>query len=217
MSVSKIDVAKWIPLVWRIVREFRRRGENRRELFAAGCLGLTECALRFREDGGASFMTYAWASIMGTLRNHRNKERLWRYCRRLGQSPRNRWRRLVLFSEIGGDFVRGKARTFARLPDHDVQENYNIPGIEDKLRFLTIKEQTVVKLRYGMNKDRTPYTLDEVGRIVRNSRERVRQIEARGMQKLRKQFGIQDTSALSEEAKAAVEAHNEALASKWLG
>jgi RNA polymerase nonessential primary-like sigma factor len=49
---------------------------------------------------------------------------------------------------------------------------------------LTEREQEVVTLRYGF-RDGTAYSLSDIGRLLSLSRERVRQIEAKALQKLR--------------------------------
>ncbi len=56
--------------------------------------------------------------------------------------------------------------------------------IDDVLKTLTFREREIVKLRYGIG-DGYTYTLEEVGRIFRVTRERVRQIEAKAVRKLR--------------------------------
>jgi len=49
---------------------------------------------------------------------------------------------------------------------------------------LTTREQDVIKMRFGLG-DGTPYSLAEIGRTLELSRERVRQIESKALQKLR--------------------------------
>ncbi|MDA1114132.1 MAG: RNA polymerase sigma factor RpoD [Planctomycetota bacterium] len=55
--------------------------------------------------------------------------------------------------------------------------------IDDVLESLTFREREIIKLRYGIG-DGYTYTLEEVGRIFRVTRERVRQIEAKAIRKL---------------------------------
>ena len=55
--------------------------------------------------------------------------------------------------------------------------------IENVLKTLTYREREIIKLRYGLG-DGYTYTLEEVGRIFKVTRERVRQIEAKAVRKL---------------------------------
>jgi RNA polymerase primary sigma factor len=55
--------------------------------------------------------------------------------------------------------------------------------IEALLKTLTYREREIIRLRYGLG-DGYTYTLEEVGRIFRVTRERVRQIEAKAVRKL---------------------------------
>ncbi|MEX2188995.1 MAG: sigma-70 family RNA polymerase sigma factor [Pirellulales bacterium] len=55
--------------------------------------------------------------------------------------------------------------------------------IEALLKTLTYREREIIRLRYGLS-DGYSYTLEEVGRIFRVTRERVRQIEAKAVKKL---------------------------------
>jgi RNA polymerase primary sigma factor len=56
--------------------------------------------------------------------------------------------------------------------------------IDEVLRSLTTREREVIELRFGL-RDGHPKTLDEVARTYGITRERIRQIEARGLVKLR--------------------------------
>ena len=54
----------------------------------------------------------------------------------------------------------------------------------DVLSTLTEREQKVLRLRFGLD-DGRPRTLEEVGRQFNVTRERIRQIEAKALRKLR--------------------------------
>jgi RNA polymerase primary sigma factor len=56
--------------------------------------------------------------------------------------------------------------------------------IQRVLRTLTPKEETVIRMRFGIGVDRD-HTLEEVGRHLSITRERVRQIEAKALRKLK--------------------------------
>ncbi len=56
--------------------------------------------------------------------------------------------------------------------------------IDTVLRTLTHREREIIKLRFGLG-DGYAYTLDEVGKIFKVSRERIRQIESRAVSKMK--------------------------------
>jgi RNA polymerase primary sigma factor len=55
--------------------------------------------------------------------------------------------------------------------------------IEEVLKTLTYREREIIKLRFGIG-DGYTYTLEEVGKIFKVTRERVRQVEAKAIRKL---------------------------------
>jgi RNA polymerase primary sigma factor len=56
--------------------------------------------------------------------------------------------------------------------------------IEEALDQLSVREREVVRMRFGLD-DGYPHTLEEVGKHFRVTRERIRQIEAKALKKLR--------------------------------
>ncbi len=65
--------------------------------------------------------------------------------------------------------------------------------IDSLLKTLTWREREIIRLRYGLT-DGYTYTLEEVGRIFKVTRERVRQIEAKAVRKLQHPIRSQQLS-----------------------
>jgi RNA polymerase primary sigma factor len=80
-----------------------------------------------------------------------------------------------------GDFIEDES---AESPLQAAGQEMLKERIDDVLSTLTFREREIIKLRYGIG-DGYTYTLEEVGRIFRVTRERVRQIEAKAVRKLR--------------------------------
>jgi RNA polymerase primary sigma factor len=80
-----------------------------------------------------------------------------------------------------GDFIEDKK---AVSPANATVNSMLKEEIEDILDTLTERERKILILRFGLE-DGTPKTLEEVGSIFRVTRERIRQIEAKALRKLR--------------------------------
>ncbi len=79
-----------------------------------------------------------------------------------------------------GDFIEDEgAESPVNAATHEMLKD----KIEKVLQTLTFREREIIKLRYGIG-DGYTYTLEEVGRIFKVTRERVRQIEAKAVRKL---------------------------------
>jgi RNA polymerase primary sigma factor len=79
-----------------------------------------------------------------------------------------------------GDFLEDAG---AESPVNAAAQEMLKDKIENVLKTLTYREREIIKLRYGLG-DGYTYTLEEVGRIFKVTRERVRQIEAKAVRKL---------------------------------
>jgi RNA polymerase sigma factor (sigma-70 family) len=65
-----------------------------------------------------------------------------------------------------------------RTVDRELREK-----VEKTLKVLSSREEDIVRLRFGIGRE-MPYTLEEIGRVMGLSRERVRQIEATALRKI---------------------------------
>jgi len=79
-----------------------------------------------------------------------------------------------------GDFIEDEGQS---APSDTAAQEMLKHRIEAVLKTLTYREREIIKLRYGIG-DGYTYTLEEVGRIFKVTRERVRQVEAKAIRKL---------------------------------
>ncbi len=80
-----------------------------------------------------------------------------------------------------GDLV---ADVHAIQPDDAFADDRMRGDTQDILKTLSAREERVLRLRYGIDEKRD-HTLEEVGTVFRLTRERIRQIEAKALKKLR--------------------------------
>ena len=80
-----------------------------------------------------------------------------------------------------GDFIPDETN----MSPEDYTENELLKDeISEVLLTLTEREEKVIRLRFGLE-DGRPRTLEEVGQLFGVTRERIRQIEAKALRKLR--------------------------------
>jgi RNA polymerase primary sigma factor len=79
-----------------------------------------------------------------------------------------------------GDFIEADGET----PEDEVSKNLLREDLENVLDTLGPRERDVLRLRYGLDDGRMK-TLEEIGQIFNVTRERIRQIEAKALRKLR--------------------------------
>ncbi|MFT0796776.1 RNA polymerase sigma factor RpoD [Synechococcus sp. H70.1] len=79
-----------------------------------------------------------------------------------------------------GDFIESEGET----PEERVAKMLLREDLESVLATLTPRERDVLRLRYGLDDGRMK-TLEEIGQIFNVTRERIRQIEAKALRKLR--------------------------------
>ena len=79
-----------------------------------------------------------------------------------------------------GEFIEDERQS---TPSDTAAQDMLRQRIEQLLKTLSYREREILKLRYGIG-DGYTYTLEEVGRIFKVTRERVRQVEAKAIRKL---------------------------------
>jgi RNA polymerase primary sigma factor len=106
-----------------------------------------------------------------------------------------------LHEPLGGDGERALEDFLddpdATNPGKAVDQHLLRERIAEVLRSLTPREREVIELRFGL-KDGQPRTLEEVARAYGITRERIRQIEARGLLKLRQPLRSQRLAEFAE-------------------
>ena len=81
------------------------------------------------------------------------------------------------------EFIPSDAH-FGDVVIHEVEQNNLREKIDEVLTDLSDQEQQVLRMRFGLDDD-TPKTLEEIGKVFGVTRERIRQIVAKAIRKLR--------------------------------
>jgi RNA polymerase primary sigma factor len=210
MINSNLRLVRWVA------SKYINRGLSIFDLIQEGNIGLIKAVEHFKPNRGIRFSTYAtlWVkrSIERALANHSRTIRLPVHI----SSDLNRfaWVAKSLLQELGRDPTDEEIAAHMKVSVEYVQKlrgvvkkTYPISGsLRDEysdqlfglfedierskqvgswLEFLTDAERTVIILRFGLN-DEDTLTLESIGRRFGVTRERIRQIEAKALEKLRK-------------------------------
>ena len=139
------------------------------DLVSDGNMSLIRAVEKFDYSRGNKFSTYAsWAIMMN-------------YARTIPDEHRRRDR----FCAVDMDLLQSATD---RRPDESQQrlaESDRMQQVGKFLDRLDSREQTIIIRRYGLDHEREPQTLKEVGSALGVTKERVRQIEAKALEKLR--------------------------------
>ncbi|KAA3611606.1 MAG: RNA polymerase sigma factor RpoD/SigA [Planctomycetota bacterium] len=91
-------------------------------------------------------------------------------------------------SRVGEDMLQNLSgekthRQEHRPPDEIVQETDALESLQELLDLIDQQEAQVLRLRYGLDQEK-PATLEQIGKVLGISRERVRQVEREALRKL---------------------------------
>lgn len=168
-----------LKLVVTLAKRHTRSGLSLHELIAEGNVGLIKAVERFDPKRGTRFSTYAayWIRRAIQLAVRRLKRGAPE-----GQDPEET-------DPPAGRTVRLDALFGLSDPDRDgelEQSRLDLEQIRRVIDELGGREAEILRLRYGLTPGGEPLTLNEIGRKLGITRERVRQIEERAIRKLQR-------------------------------
>jgi len=171
-------------------KRYRGLGVPFLDLIHEGNLGLIEAARRFDPGRNVKFITYAvWWIRQAMMHALADQTRAFSFPQKLFSVIYNTAGDVSLNDPIGPDGRRELGETLAQdgVPpiDDEMIHRADLDELAAALLELDRKEREIVRLRYGLEDDE-PRTLQEIGDRLHLSRERVRQIESRAKEKLRR-------------------------------
>jgi RNA polymerase sigma factor (sigma-70 family) len=165
-TVRDYIVQQNMPLVYSMIGRFDTRGLDRDDVLSEAMFALVQAAERFDPWRGCRFSTYACHAI------HRAMLR--------SSKSTSSYRRLFPVQHDASFERPGEPENPDGLYVERLQR-----ALDDNLGELTDLESTILCQRFPVERERRRLTLQQVGRVVGLSKERVRQIQNQALSKLR--------------------------------
>lgn len=171
-------------------KRYRHLGIPFLDLIHEGNLGLIEAAWRFDPSRNVKFITYAvWWIRQAMMHALSDQTRAFSFPPKLFAALHAGVDDVSLNQPIadgdGRELVDLLTQEQVAPVEAEMIHQADLEELADALHELDGKEREVVRLRFGLGDDE-PRTLQEIGDRLHLSRERVRQIESRAKEKLRR-------------------------------
>jgi RNA polymerase primary sigma factor len=190
-----------LRFVVKIARSYRRFGTPVEDLISEGNIGLIEAARRFDPSRGVRFSSYAaWyirKYMISALVHHQTQNSVPEpvapgetSASRRAKGTRPRRQKLVSLDDFTSDpgdrsLSEKRAATNGDEPEALILQHELAEAIRTVLPKLPSVERRILVAHYGLDGE-PPLTLQEIGRALGYTRERVRQIEVRGLARARR-------------------------------
>jgi RNA polymerase primary sigma factor len=175
-------IRSYVRLVIFTVKKCAGASQDFSDLVSEGNVALLRASEQFDFARGTRFSTYATLALTNDL------------IRRI---PRERSRQVR--------FANGHEGQLHDLADHRdgdradaINQEHSRSMIRKMIGYLNIREQTIVVRRFGLDGEKQ--TLAQVGRELGISKERIRQLESRALDKLRYLAGVRKLDPMDESA-----------------
>ncbi len=172
-SIKNDIVQANLRLVVSIAKRYAGGPAHLFELISDGNMSLIRAAEKFDFARGFRFSTYATWAVMKN------------FARTIPTELRQRTRfltggeeRLLAIEDLRPNSIRREVAQAERQSE-----------VSRILDHLDERERQIIQHRYGLDRSHNPMTLKEVGRVMGVTKERIRQIEARAIAKLRSAVG----------------------------
>lgn len=173
VAVKNDVVRANLRLVVSIAKRYATGPGHLFELISDGNMSLIRAVEKFDFARGFRFSTYASWAIMKN------------FARTIPAELRQQAR----FRTGGDERLMVVADEHAESMRREAAQNDRQAEVARILRHLDERERQIIRHRFGLDRGRNPMTLKEVGRVMGVTKERIRQLEARAMAKLRDAAG----------------------------
>lgn len=169
-------------LVVSIARKFTDTRNSFDDLLSAGLTSLVRAVEKFDGDRGFRFSTYATCAVR----------------RDLNRLVNNRRRDAQRFASTPGDVLESVAEDDFQHPGQAVQRWQVLSRVlGDMMERLDDREKRIIRARFGFDEEEGKTSFSHLGKRLGISKERVRQLANRAIEKLREHEGMEQLQALS--------------------